>query len=830
MEKIRVDHTPEEFLGHFFNPDETVNIRVFEDQGTGVFSGAKIPVVTAKFADIEGQLREHNSHNRGIFFIPNGGGNTDKEINKINAQFVERDTGTFEEQWALINSFPLRPSFVVQTKKSLHTYWLIRNGSVDKFRPIQKRLVAHFGGDPACVNESRCLRLPGFNHCKGEPVEVKCVLYEPQNRYTQEQLESVLPEIDEGPVQKMEGQQSGLDVVMSECDFLKHCVQDAANLSEHDWYAGITNMALFEGGVDAIHKMSAPYPGYDHDKTQKKINHFLESGTKPITCAVIAEKGFKCPKFTSGECKCKSPAALCFKPLTLDGLHAFLEKCAVSESVMENMQTAKTFIEKYLYNVDPVTAVSFINYEMKAKLKLHKDDMKPLIAKQKEVYKKFSASSGAKSAAEGKDLPAWYIPTEKGLSFKPGILAEELKNTQKIFYAAEQYYIYDGGVYKAINDLAARNIVREKMIPSETKLSQITDAEGQWKMQIQIDTKELNPNTFIINTRNGLYNVLDGTLSEHTPDYLSTVQIMAKYDETAKCPRFIQYLHETLEEDQIPLVQEIIGYFLIPTNRAQKAFVIVGAGGSGKSKLLLVLSELLLGKENVSNVSWQALNERFKTAELWGKLANIFADLPTKNIDDNGIFKALVGEDYLTVERKNRDPFSFQSYARLLFSCNSVPKNYGDRSDGFYRRLILIRFNHAVPADKKDPAIMDKFRGETDGIFMFALEGLKRLIKNGFVFSETEANRQELERYREDSNSCMGFVKDCCEVAAEYEVGATMLYDRYKTYCTDNGLLAYGKQTFNRELESCFPEIVRGRDTTGKRRVWRGIRLGECLD
>ena len=133
----------------------------------------------------------------------------------------------------------------------------------------------------------------------------------------------------------------------------------------------------------------------------------------------------------------------------------------------------------------------------------------------------------------------------------------------------------------------------------------------------------------------------------------------------------------------------------------------------------------------MSNVSWQALNERFKTAELFGKLANIFADLPTKNIDDNGIFKALVGEDYLTVEKKNRDPVSFQSNARLLFSCNSIPKNYGDRSDGFYRRLIIIRFNHAVPQEKKDPNLLDKFRVEADGIFLFAPPDISPFFAHG---------------------------------------------------------------------------------------------------
>ena len=46
----------------------------------------------------------------------------------------------------------------------------------------------------------------------------------------------------------------------------------------------------------------------------------------------------------------------------------------------------------------------------------------------------------------------------------------------------------------------------------------------------------------------------------------------------------------------------------------------------------------------------------------------------------------------ITAERKNRDPFSFRSTARFLFSCNEMPRNYGDRSEGFYRRLIIIPF------------------------------------------------------------------------------------------------------------------------------------------
>lgn len=377
----------------------------------------------------------------------------------------------------------------------------------------------------------------------------------------------------------------------------------------------------------------------------------------------------------------------------------------------------------------------------------------------------------------------------------------------------------------------AQRMVQEKMIPAETTMSQITDTERQWRLQIKKDIREMNSNPFIINVKNGLYNVLEDTLTDHTPTCYSTVQLNVTYDKKADCPRFKQFLLESMggDEAQVALIQEILGYFLLPVNYAQKCFVIVGAAGAGKSVLLRVLNDILLGKKNVSNVSWQALNERFKTAELFGKLANIFADLPTKNIDDNGIFKALVGEDYLTVEKKNRNPFSFQCTARLLFSCNSIPKNYGDRSEGFYRRLIILRFNNSVPTDKRDPNLLDKFRSEANGIFLFALEGLKRLMRNNYVFSETDTNRAELQQYREDSDSVLSFIKDYCVVEPGCCVGSTELFNTYKAYCEESGMKPFSQKVFVQQILLYSPDLTRGVDTMGKKRVINGIKLGDIL-
>jgi putative DNA primase/helicase len=240
---------------------------------------------------------------------------------------------------------------------------------------------------------------------------------------------------------------------------------------------------------------------------------------------------------------------------------------------------------------------------------------------------------------------------------------------------------------------------------------------------------------------------------------------------------------------------------------------------------LSIAQEVLLGSDNVSNIPWQSLGERFKTAELFGKLANIFADLPSKSVDDNGVFKALTGEDYIIAERKNKDPFSFRPYARLLFSCNEIPRNYGDRSDGFYRRLIIIRFNRSVPAQKRDPNLKEKLAAERDGILSWALAGLKRLMAANYQFSETDRTRAELQRYKVESNSALSFAEECCIIDPSAECRREELFLAYREYCHLNGFKAMSQVNFNKDIENLDEGISRGLEKISRRKIWIGVRL-----
>lgn len=193
MENLNIE--PLEFLSAFHDfPAEPVYFRAFDDtKKTREASNRTVYYDDwSKEYDI---LKAANDRKSGIYFVVNGGGNTDAEVRTAKAQFVEMDDLSFDEQFKRVSAFPLEPSIIVKTRKSLHCYWLLHNGDIKRFRGLQARFASFFDGDPVCKNESRVMRVPGFYHCKAEPVMVECVKFDPGLLYTQDDLASVLPEV-----------------------------------------------------------------------------------------------------------------------------------------------------------------------------------------------------------------------------------------------------------------------------------------------------------------------------------------------------------------------------------------------------------------------------------------------------------------------------------------------------------------------------------------------------------------------------------------------------------------------------------------------------------
>ena len=415
----------------------------------------------------------------------------------------------------------------------------------------------------------------------------------------------------------------------------------------------------------------------------------------------------------------------------------------------------------------------------------------------------------------------WYRETKSGYSFMPAILANGFKKCIPGVYAGESFYLYNQGYYKKREDYNIKNMIEKNLIPKYTTPRHITDTMELWKNRISMPLTETNLDEYTINLKNGLLDVRTMELHPHNKDYISTLRINAEYNPDAECPKFMEFLNSSLESELIPVVQQMIGLCCTTIMKVQKAFLLIGAAGSGKSTLIKVIQNLV-GYENVSGISLQQLSETHSTAGLANKILNCCTDLPDKKLEDVGVFKQIVGGDAFEVNPKHKSTFLLKPICKLIFSANSLPQNIADRSEGFYRRLIIIRFLKSVPKDKIIRDLDETLKAEADGIFNFGIQGLKELIENNFVFDEPNAVREEIDAYRLSSNSALQFVSDCCGLAKTYECERVFLYEKYKGYCAEVNFKALSHQRFNKELIAHYG-VFQINDPKNRRGKWSGI-------
>lgn len=242
---------------------------------------------------------------------------------------------------------------------------------------------------------------------------------------------------------------------------------------------------------------------------------------------------------------------------------------------------------------------------------------------------------------------------------------------------------------------------------------------------------------------------------DHRPQVHSTVQLPHVYDSTATCPEFDKYLAGSLTEQGVLLAWEIIAACIYSGIPAQRAVMLQGPPGCGKSQFLDVITGLL-GESNTTHIPLQNLADRFNVAQLHGKALNVHADLDQAGIGETGTFKTMVTGDSLTAEHKGQNPFQFTPFATLLFSANTVPPS-DDRSGAFTRRWVVLPF---LPPSAKRAKVRDIGKrvllAEADGIIRKAIPYLQQLLARGDFMVIPEAQ----DRFEKKTDFMRVFVED----------------------------------------------------------------------
>ncbi|MFC2173026.1 phage/plasmid primase, P4 family [Acidobacteriota bacterium] len=404
--------------------------------------------------------------------------------------------------------------------------------------------------------------------------------------------------------------------------------------------------------------------------------------------------------------------------------------------------------------------------------------------------------------------------------FIPKLLADEIMDQFHFKYAAERLWVYDNGVYRPKGEMVVKS-EGQRLLGEGARDNRLRETFNFIARATYDDIS--GPNLQYINLRNGLLDWKARKLIRHSPDIFQIAQLPVVYDPDARCPVFDWFLETTLPPDVQALVEEILGHPLIPDNRFERVIALLGMGANGKSVFLDAAHELL-GDENVSNVALQDLEKnRFASAELFGKLANIFADLSPKALESSNMLKALVSGDRIAAERKFGQPFHFRNTAKLIFSANRLPMSL-DRTFAFYRRWIIIPFEKTFTGQRADKELRTKLRTpeELSGILNRALTGLDRLYHNQ-EFSVPDRVWKALDTYRLQNDSVATFCKESVVWDGKGMIVKAEFYEKYKEWCEQEGLKPVSHHKVKESLRQCFPSLDEGRSGTGPR-YWIGFR------
>lgn len=288
-------------------------------------------------------------------------------------------------------------------------------------------------------------------------------------------------------------------------------------------------------------------------------------------------------------------------------------------------------------------------------------------------------------------------------------------------------------------------------------------------------------------------------LLDHTPDLFNVFALPFPFDPTAECPRWRQYLDETLgdEPDKIKLMREWYGYCMTSDTKMHKLMLMRGPKRSGKGTAAAVL-QAIVGQDQCASTSFAQLTGNFGLEGLVGKQLALMGDARLPRNGDSmralEILLNIVGEDPVNVDRKFKKPLAnHRLKCRFTIATNELPE-LPDHAGAMEARLNILDFTRCF-VGREDFDLRDKLVAEAPGIAVWALEGLRRLRKQG-RFTVPASSRASLQEWRTATSPTSSFIEECCDQGQDLEVHKAELYDAWDAWSRERGMKPITKSRF----------------------------------
>jgi putative DNA primase/helicase len=440
------------------------------------------------------------------------------------------------------------------------------------------------------------------------------------------------------------------------------------------------------------------------------------------------------------------------------------------------------------------------------KLETELEDLKPLVKKM-QVEKKVD-----------------YFQQQILRKFDAFNLCKEFYDIQPFYYDKNKlYWIWDKQkcVWSIVDEtdiiVAINNTFSLIGIATSSLKSQIINA-------IQIIGRDNTPlnqeNCELIQFGTTIYNLNDGSSFEATPNYFITNTLPYTPSMSDDTPILDELFDAWVGRENRDLLYEIISYCCYRDYPIHHIFTFVGAGSNGKSKFLKII-EKFISVDNCASTSLDVLiNSRFESANLFKKLVCTMGETNFNTMNRTEMLKRLSGQDLVGFEFKGKNSFSGYSYAKLLISTNTLPETT-DRTDGFYRRWIIVDFPNRFSGDIDILKTIPE--SEFNNLSRKVLNILPNLLSY-MRFTNVGTLEDRKKRYENKSNPLPKFLEEFTTNLSDGCIFKWEFNARYNDYLKQNNLRSQSDTEIGIKMKAL--DFVDRRITTdsGKTlRVWEGI-------
>ena len=150
------------------------------------------------------------------------------------------------------------------------------------------------------------------------------------------------------------------------------------------------------------------------------------------------------------------------------------------------------------------------------------------------------------------------------------------------------------------------------------------------------------------------------------------------------------------------------------------------------------------------------------------------------------------------------DSLSHAPDVRFMAFSNGDLEALYDKSEGFFRRQLILQTRRKPPGRVDDPFLSDKLKQEAEGIFLWCLDGLKRLQSNNYRFTVSQRAADNKEHAKRNANNLVEFLQSegYIQMKADSTITSRELYSIYQMWCEDNGYRPIAQRSVSSYLKS----------------------------